>query len=549
MEAEPGSSLPGRQREALLNKKNMPESTVPQVPFAGPSVEPPQLVNNGDLRPILVTGATGYIGSRLIPRLLLAGYRVRAMARNPAKLHGRSWAEAPGVEFVVADIFDLSSMQAAASGCRAAYYLVHSMVPGSSDFAKADRLAAQNMAAAAAAAGLERIIYLGGLGEPEDALSPHLVSRGEVAEILCSGPVPVTVLRAAMIIGSGSASFEILRYLVDRLPVIMTPRWVDTPCQPIGVRNVLYYLVGCLALPETAGETYDIGAPEVLSYHQLMVLYAEEAGLPPRRIIRVPVLTPRLSSYWIHLVTPLPAALARPLAEGLRNPVICRDTRIRELIPQQLFDCRTAIRLALERLRQQEVESSWMDAGAVPPAEWSLPDDPGWAGGTLYEDGRVIELAASVEETWQAVLRIGGSTGWYYADWLWRLRGKMDQLMGGVGLERGRRDATRLQPGDALDFWRVVSVEAPRRLLLVAEMKVPGAAVLEFSLRSTANGTELRQMARFLPHGLRGILYWWGVTPLHGLVFSGMLRGIAQSLGKPILHGPKKIAPQESNQA
>jgi len=532
-----------------VKTKSPVTAELPLVPFAGPAGEAPQLINTGDLRPVLVTGATGYIGSRLIPRLLLAGYRVRAMARNPAKLRGRSWAEAPGVEFVVADIFDPASLRVAASGCRAAYYLVHSMDPQSGDFSAADRLGAENMVTAAADAGLERIIYLGGLGEPEDALSAHLVSRGEVAEILCSGPVPVTVLRAAMIIGSGSASFEILRYLVDRLPVIVTPKWVNTPCQPIGVRNVLYYLVGCLALPETSGETYDIGAPEVMTYQQLMHLYAEEAGLPPRRVIRVPVLTPRLSSYWIHLVTPLPAALARPLAEGLRNPVICKDTRLRELIPQELFDCRTAIRLALERLRQQEVESSWMDAGALPPAEWSLPDDPAWAGGTLYEDGRVMELSASVEETWQAVLRIGGSTGWYYADWLWRLRGKMDRLMGGVGLDRGRRDASRLQVGDALDFWRVVKIDAPRRLLLVAEMKVPGAAVLEFSLQPTANGTELRQVARFLPHGLLGILYWWGVTPLHGLVFSGMLRGIAKSLGKPILQGPKKIPPQNSNQA
>ena len=511
-------------------------------PFSG-APEPSQLRNQGDQRPILVTGATGYIGSRLIPRLLQAGYRVRALARNPAKLSGRPWAEAPEVEIVTADVFDLDSLHAATSGCRAAYYLVHSMSPDSGDFSAADRLAAENMAAAAAAAGLERIIYLGGLGELSDNLSKHLGSRAEVAQILAAGPVPVTVLRAAMIIGSGSASFEILRYLVDRLPIMVTPRWVDTPCQPIGVRNVLYYLVGCLAVPETIGETFDIGAPEVLTYRRLMAIYAEEAGLAPRRIFPILLLTPWLSSYWIHLVTPLPAALARPLAEGLRNPVICHDTRLRELIPQPLFDCRTAIRLALERLRQQAVESSWMDAGKVPPAEWSLPDDPGWAGGTLYEDGRVVEVAASVEETWQAVLRIGGSTGWYYADWLWRLRGKMDGLLGGVGLRRGRRDATHLQPGDALDFWRVVRVEAPQRLLLAAEMKVPGAAVLEFSLRPTASGgTELRQMARFLPRGLWGILYWWAVTPLHGLVFSGMLRGLAKSMGKVIVQGPRKIS-------
>lgn len=508
----------------------------------GPASEFPQLPNPGDPRPILVTGATGYIGSRLIPRLRLAGYQVRAMARNPGKLKGRSWARDPGVEIVAGDAFDLGSLRTAVRGCRAAYYLIHSMNPDSGEFSSADRLAAENMVAAAAAEGLERIIYLSGLGELSDDLSKHLISRAEVGRILRSGPVPVTVLRAAMIIGSGSASFEILRYLVDRLPVMITPRWVDTPCQPIGVRNVLHYLVGCLAVAETAGDTFDIGAPEVLNYRQLMVLYAEEAGLPPRRILPVPLLSPRLSSYWIHLVTPVPASLGRPLAEGLRNPVICRESRIRELIPQPLFDCRTAIRLALERLRQQEVESSWMDAGLIPPAEWSLPDDPAWTGGTLYQDGREVELDASVEETWEAVLRIGGKTGWYYADWLWQARGLIDRLMGGVGLGRGRRDANRLQPGDVLDFWRVVKVEAPDRLLLSAEMKVPGLAVLEFTLQPTpSGGTQLRQVARFLPRGLWGILYWWGVTPLHGLVFSGMLKGLARSMGKKVLQGPTKI--------
>lgn len=508
----------------------------------GPAGEFPQLPNPGDQRPILVTGATGYIGSRLIPRLLLAGYRVRAMARNPAKLKGRSWAKEPGVEIVAGDAFDLGSLQAAVHGCRAAYYLIHSMNPESGEFSIADRQAAENMVAAASVEGLERIIYLSGLGEPSDDLSKHLVSRAEVSQILRSGSVPVTVLRAAMIIGSGSASFEILRYLVDRLPVMVTPRWVNTPCQPIGIRNVLHYLVGCLAVAATVGDTFDIGAPEVLTYRQLMVLYAEEAGLPARRIIPVPLLSPRLSSYWIHLVTPVSASLGRPLAEGLRNPVICRDCRIRELIPQPLFDCRTAIRLALERLRQQQVESSWMDAGLVPPAEWSLPDDPAWTGGTLYQDGRQVELDASVEETWEAVLRIGGTTGWYYADWLWRIRGTLDRLLGGVGLGRGRRDANRLQPGDVLDFWRVVTVEPPNRLLLSAEMKVPGLAVLEFSLQPTSTGgTQLRQVARFLPRGLLGILYWWGVTPLHGLVFSGMLRGLARSMGTKVLQGPSKI--------
>jgi uncharacterized protein YbjT (DUF2867 family)/uncharacterized protein YndB with AHSA1/START domain len=492
--------------------------------------------------PVAVLGATGYVGSRLIPRLLDAGYRVRAIARNPAKLHGRPWADHPCVELAAADVYDLPSLTEALRGCRAVYYLVHSMNPGTRNFSRADRQAAENVAAAAVAAGVGRIIYLGGLGEEGKGLSEHLASRAEVARILRKGRVPVTVLRAAMILGSGSASFEILRYLVDRLPVMVTPRWIDTPCQPIDVQNVLQYLMGCLECAATVGETFDIGQLEVVTYRQLMQIYAEEAGLRRRWIIKVPVLTPRVSSYWIHLVTPVSSAIARPLAEGLRNPVVCRDTRIRELIPQELLDCRLAIRLALERLRQQEVESSWTDAGLVPPAQWSIPGDPEWAGGTVFEDARRIVLDAPPTAVWAAVTRIGGRTGWYGENWLWELRGLLDRLAGGVGLGRGRRDNVKLRPGDALDFWRVAMVEPPLRLLLTAEMKLPGQGVLEFTLLETGKGgTELRQVARFLPRGLLGILYWYAVTPFHGLAFNAMLRGIAETVGRPVLDGPKRI--------
>jgi uncharacterized protein YndB with AHSA1/START domain len=281
-----------------------------------------------------------------------------------------------------------------------------------------------------------------------------------------------------------------------------------------------------------------------VSYRQLMQIYAEEAGLPRRRILPVPVLTPRLSSYWIHLVTPVSSAIARPLAEGLRNPVVCRDTRIRELIPQELLDCRQAIRLALERLRQQTVESSWTDAGPIPPAEWSLPGDPAWAGGTVLEDARRIVLDAPPAAVWEAVTRIGGRTGWYGENWLWELRGLLDRLAGGVGLSRGRRDAAELRPGDALDFWRVAAIEPPRRLLLAAEMKLPGEGVLELTLREIEPGrTEVRQVARFLPRGLWGILYWYAVTPFHGLAFNGLLRGLAESAGGSPLIGPERLDP------
>jgi len=492
--------------------------------------------------PIFVAGASGYVGGRLVPRLLEAGYRVRALARSPEKLRNRRWGRHPELEIVRGDILDYPSLLRGVEGCRAAYYLVHSMNPSVDDFSHTDRLAAMHMTKAASTANLRQIIYLGGLGEQGSGLSHHLESRSEVGQILQLGSVPVTILRAAMIIGSGSASFEILRYLVDRLPVILTPRWVNTPCQPIGIRNVLHYLIGCLECPDTLGETFDIGQPEIVDYHKLMDIYAEEAGLRKRRIIPLPILTPRLSSYWIHLLTPIPAALARPLTEGLRNPVICHDNRIADLLPQELFDCRLAIRLALERIKEHYVESSWTDSGQIHPAEWNVHGDPDWAGGKIFTDSRRVIIDAKAVEIWPALVSIGGEVGWYYANWLWRLRGMIDRLFGGVGLSRGRRDLREICPGDALDFWRVIDVERPKHLLLNAEMKLPGEAVLFFKLLQRDDGrTELRQIARFLPRGLLGLAYWYGVTPFHGYVFDGMLRGIAKAAKTPISSGPERF--------
>jgi uncharacterized protein YbjT (DUF2867 family) len=492
--------------------------------------------------PIFVAGASGYVGGRLVPRLLEAGYRVRALARSPEKLRSRRWGRHPELEIIKGDVLDYPSLLEAVEGCRAAYYLVHSMNPSVDDFSHTDRVAAMHMTRAAAAANLQQIIYLGGLGEQGSGLSHHLQSRSEVGQVLQLGPVPVTILRAAMIIGSGSASFEILRYLVDRLPVILTPRWVDTPCQPIGIRNVLHYLNGCLECPDTLGETFDIGQPEIVDYHKLMDIYAEEAGLRKRRIIPLPILTPRLSSYWIHLLTPIPAALARPLTEGLRNPVVCHDNRIADLLPQELFECRLAIRLALQRIKEHYVESSWTDSGQVHPAEWNVHGDPDWAGGKIFTDSRRVIIDAEAEEIWPALVSIGGEVGWYYANWLWKLRGIIDRMIGGVGLSRGRRDLREICSGDALDFWRVIDVERPRHLLLNAEMKLPGEAVLFFKLLQRDDGrTELRQIARFLPRGLLGLVYWYGVTPFHGYVFEGMLRGIAKAAETPISSGPERF--------
>ena len=478
-------------------------------------------------KPVLVTGATGYIGGRLVPRLLEAGHRVRCLAREPRKLDGRPWAGDPRVEVVAGDTSDIASLRRALEGCGAAYYLVHSMVAAGHEYAERDRTMARAFARAAEDAGLERIVYLGGLGELGAGLSEHLASRREVEELLASGQTPVTVLRAAMIIGSGSASFEILRYLVERLPVMVTPRWVSTESQPIAVRNVVQYLVDCLGVPETSGQTLDIGGPDILSYRELMRIMAEERGLRRRYVVPVPVLTPRLSSLWIHLVTPISHRIARPLAEGLRNRVVCRNDDALRLMPQDLLTVRQAIRAALDRVAHDDVETSWSMAGPI-------PGDPDWAGGTVFTDRRALVIEAPPEAVWRAVVRIGGGHGWYAADGLWRLRGWMDRLVGGPGLRRGRRDPDEVGYGEALDFWRVTGLEKNRRLSLRAEMKLPGEALLEFSLAPDAAGTRLIQTARFRPRGLAGLAYWYAVLPLHAVVFAGMLQGIrAAALGLP----------------
>ena len=492
-------------------------------------------------KPILVTGATGYVGGRLVPKLLKNGYKVRATSRSIEKLKSRSWANDQNVELLSLDVFDRDSLFKVASGCSVAYYLVHSMDALSKDFSQSDRIAAKNMVSVAEEVQLERIIYLGGLGEEGKNLSKHLKSRTEVAEILNSGKVLATVLRAAMIIGSGSASFEILRYLVDRLPVMITPKWVHVKNQPIAIKNVLEYLVGCLEKDETKGESFDIGGSEIITYRELMMTYAEEAGLGKRLIIPVPVFTPKLSSYWIHLVTPIPSYIARPLAEGLKNPVVCRHNDIQEIIPQKLLNCREAIKSALNNLESQSVETYWADAGVIKHPEWATSSDPKWSGGTIYEDKRKIILEGNPEELWEPIVNIGGETGYYYGNWLWVLRGFLDKLFGGVGLRRGRRDKNVLRSGDVLDFWRVIKVNDYSDLLLIAEMKLPGTATLGFKLKKVGeNKTEIIQIARFQPKGLVGIAYWYVVLPLHNLVFNGMLVGIAKATNKSILSGPKK---------
>jgi uncharacterized protein YbjT (DUF2867 family) len=495
-------------------------------------------------QPILVAGGTGYVGGRLIPRLLSKGYRVRALARSPERLRCRPWGKHEQLTVVAGDALDREAFIRAANGCGAAYYLIHSMNARKGGFADADRKAARNMLAAAEKNRLSRIIYLGGLGDADHhALSRHLQSRHEVEQILQAGSVPVTTLRAAMILGSGSASFEMLRYLVDRLPVMITPRWVRTRCQPIAIGNVLDYLEGCLEIAATAGQSFDIGGPDILNFRDLIHIYAETAGLRRRIIIPVPVLTPWLSAKWVHLVTPVPAAIAQPLAEGLSIPVVCRDQRIRDLVPVELTDSRETIRMALERIRQEQVDTCWFDGGGSLPPEWVTCGDAEYAGGTVLGSAHRIVLNGNADAVWSAVQTIGGDNGWYFAQYLWWLRGLMDRLVGGPGLRRGRRHPMDLRVGDGLDFWRVVALEPPQRMLLLAEMKAPGDALLEFVISPVGpDMVELKMSPRFLPRGMAGILYWYALLPTHKWLFEGMLRAVAHNTGLPVLRGPENAA-------
>ena len=490
--------------------------------------EPPPMSK----RAVLVTGATGYIGGRLVPRLLDKGLAVHCLVRSARKLQNRPWVNDPKLRIFEGSLEDGDTVRKAMEGCDAAYYLVHSMLSAGKEFRNKDNEMAESFSRVADEAGVGRIVYLGGLGETGPDLSEHLASRREVEQALRMSPVPVTVLRAAMIVGSGSASFEILRYLVERLPIMITPKWVQTECQPIAVRNVLFYLVDCLSNPATLNKTLDIGGPEVATYEEIIQIMARTLGLPRRRIIRVPVLTPRLSSLWIHLVTPIGHEIARPLAEGLRNRVICRNDDAQKLMPQRLLSIRESIEKAVGKIEGKDVETAWMDAGPI-------PGDPEWSGGHVFTDVRKTSYEGPPELGFKAFSRIGGKHGYYSVDWLWVLRGWMDKMVGGPGLRRGRRHPDKVGYGEALDFWRVTDVQPNRRLELKAEMKLPGKAMLDFEVAPDGEDSNLSvvtQSARFYPKGLFGLLYWYMTLPFHGFVFSGMLEGIrkqAVDFGSP----------------
>ncbi|MGI9197886.1 MAG: SDR family oxidoreductase [Candidatus Nanopelagicales bacterium] len=484
----------------------------------------------------LVTGATGYVGGRLIPRLLAAGFRVRVLARHPERLRDREWFA--DVEVVAGDAGDPATAQTALAGVDVAYYLLHSIQQGG-DLEAEERRIAGVFASAASAEHVGRIVYLGGLAPdvPTSKMSRHMRSRVEVGEILRSSGVPTVEFRAAVIIGSGSASFEMLRYLTERLPAMITPRWVRQRTQPIAIRDVLRYLVLAADLPADVSRSFDIGGPEVMTYQDMMQRYAAVAGLPRRIILPINVLSPGLSSHWVGLVTPVPRRLARPLVQSLRHPAVCGDHDIERYIPDPpdgLMPFDTAVDLALTRVRDADVATRWSSASTPGAPSDPLPSDPDWSGGSLYTDVRVVDSTASPEDVWRAVEGIGGPHGYYSATFLWQARGFIDRLVGGEGLRRGRRDPDHVKVGDAVDFWRVEERVPPRLLRLRAEMKMPGLAWLEFTIEPLDDvvpagspaprrtGSRLTQRAFFYPHGLAGHAYWWSVAPFHRFVFPGM---------------------------
>ncbi|NLI80420.1 MAG: SDR family oxidoreductase [Deltaproteobacteria bacterium] len=493
------------------------------------------------MKRIAVVGATGYVGGRLVSELLRQGFHVRAVARSVEKLRCRTYAASNGLEITQADVQNPAELLRALMGCASCYWLINETGPWEQSN-RGLQAAAGNLLSTAKAAGLSRIVYLG----PPKKSTPrvpqtdsHCGSAIDPGEILASGSVPLTWLRTAMIIGAGSASFEILRYLTERLPIMVAPRWIKTPVRPIAVSDVIRYLAECMRNEQTAGLHSDIGGPDLLTFRDLIDIYSDAAGLPRRFVLTLPVRAIVPSAYWINVVTPVPFNIARPVVEILDGAPSTEDDPIRRVLPISLTSVRDAVTTALQDLEQHEVESCWSDAGALRPPEWLMCGDAPFAGGDVMDCSYRILLDCSPRRVWQVLLTLGGDRGWYFGNALWKMRGFLDRLVGGVGLSRGRRSAQDLRTGDAVDFWRILLAEENSRLILLAEMKVPGEAVLQFSLRPRDGGCELIQVARFRPKGVWGLAYWYAMAPFHDYLFRGMLRSIARNSGCAVVHDPQ----------
>ncbi|MDE3245270.1 MAG: SDR family oxidoreductase [Acidobacteriota bacterium] len=470
---------------------------------------------------VLVTGATGYIGGRLVPRLTAKGHQVRCLARNPARLEGRNW---PGVEIIQGDLGDPSQAAAALRGIEVAYYLVHSMAAGQA-FRERDQSMALAFGEAAAQVGVKRIIYLGGLGDPEKVHSKHLISRQEVGRCLAESGVPVIEFRAAVIVGSGSASFEMIRALTERLPIMITPTWVNTRCQPIGIRSVLEYLVEALDHPDSEG-IFEIGGTDILSYREMMLRYANIRGL--RRIIwSLPVPRPELSSRWVDLVTPIPFRIAHPLVESLQTEVVVRDDRALQVFSVRPTGYDKAVHRALARMAYDDVVTTWASSLSSLAPDKPEADQLDAHEGMLL-DRRRRRVKADPAWVFDVICALGGEEGWPAGNALWQLRGFMDRLLGGVGMRRGRRHPRELRVGDPLDFWRVEALEPPHLLRLRAEMKLPGRAWLQFEVQSDAEGARVEQTAFFEPRGVLGYLYWYSFLPFHRFLFPGLVGAVKE---------------------
>jgi uncharacterized protein YbjT (DUF2867 family) len=492
---------------------------------------------------ILVIGGTGYVGVRLVQTLLEIGYKVRITYRSESKLGSKLWVNHPNLEKFKVDALERKSLLKACISCTDVYYLLHSMLPDQSDYQTLDIKAAENMVYASNNSSLKHIIYLGGLGGNLGKSSKHLKSRALVGEILRTGNVPVTILQAAMIIGSGSASFEILRYVVERLPLMVTPKWIYTKNQPVAIRNVIEYLIVCLSETTVIGKTFDIGGPQIVTYRKLMEIYAEEAFLQKRRVISLPFNDPfQSSAMFLDRIVPVHTNILKPLVESLRYEAICKSNGIQKVLHQDLLSPREAIRRSIQEIKKIILHDSFQFEGWTPPMEWSYFGDPVWSGGSILYDRWTSIIKGDIRDIWSVICKIGGRNGWYHANFLWRIYGYFDELIGGVGIRRGRKHPTKLKRGEILDSWRVTSITKHSMILLTSEMKIPGIASLCFKFRRLKNGYIIfDQIACYVPKGLLGAFYGKLVIPFRYYVFKGMINAIMKQTDCEFVYGPKYL--------